>query len=81
MMFPDGISQYVGQFRGNNFHGTGNLQLKCEGAASAKHNYSGSFKEGRLDGMGSFTHGLTNEVFGPDFVNNHFLANPPIDPH
>jgi hypothetical protein len=58
--------------------------LKCtnqEGTVTGKHTYTGSFKEGKLDGQGSFEHGLTKQVFAPDFKNNHFLANPPIDPH
>lgn len=60
------------------------MALKCtnqEGTVTGKHVYTGSFKEGMLQGQGSFEHGLTKQVFGPDFSNNYFLAEPPADPH
>lgn len=83
LVYPDGISQYVGSFKNNQFHGYGTMHLKCtnkDGTVTSKHVYQGTFKEGKLEGSGTFENGLTKQTFGPDFRNNHFLMTAPIDP-
>lgn len=77
LIYPDGVSQYTGSFKNNVFHGQGVLALKCanaEGTVTSKHLYQGGFREGKMEGLGSFEHGLTKQTYGPDFSNNHYLA-------
>lgn len=77
MIYPDGVSSYTGSFRNDAFNGNGQLTLKCsnqEDTVTSKHSYSGGFKEGKLEGSGSFEHGLTGQKFGPNFANNHFVT-------
>lgn len=81
LIFPDGVSQYTGSFRHDKFSGQGILQVKCqtENGNVSKHKYKGTFKEGKLEGHGSFEHGLIKETFGPDFSNNHFVSQVIMD--
>ena len=80
--FPDGVSTYVGQFKSDAFNGQGAMTLKCaneDGTVNGKHQYIGGFKEGKLDGHGTFEHGLTRQIFAPDFTNNMYLTTAASD--
>lgn len=77
LIFPDGVSQYIGGFRNNVFEGQGDLVLKV--GEGAPHHYTGGFKEGKLEGKGKFEHGLTKQSFGPDFSNDHFIYTQQLD--
>ena len=82
LLYPDGVSQFVGQFKNNVFNGVGQLSLKCsndEGTVNGKHTYIGGFRDGKLEGQGAFEHGLTRQTFGPDFSNNYYAASTGAD--
>ncbi len=53
------------------------MNLKCsnpEATVTGKHTYTGAFRDGKLEGSGSFEHGLTKAKFGPNFQNNHYIT-------
>ena len=74
MMYANGASTYIGEWKANQRHGFGKMQWKQQGSGALLEEYSGQWQSGKQHGYGIYIwHAAANTGVGP--ANKYFMEN------